>query len=161
MNETESQDAAVEEENKVPWYKRIFTRKNKKAENGISETKPEETIQEVKEEPLSEQSEIDKILESTLVDQSILSANIDNNAPKIRTEKAEVESDAVVNISDNKEKKKFTWWWQKDKKDKQVKEKSKFSWKKLFTRKKNKTEESVETQVKQKKVIKELQKTAE
>ena len=161
VNETESQDAAVEEENKVPWYKRIFTRKNKKAENGISETKLEETIQEVKEEPLSEQSEIDKILESTLVDQSILSANIDNNAPKIRTEKAEVESDAVVNISDNKEKKKFTWWWQKDKKDKQVKEKSKFSWKKLFTRKKNKTEESVETQVKQKKVIKELQKTAE
>lgn len=170
------------DEVKVPWYKRIFKKKDKAKEISEQETL-EESVNNAETEDVDNKS-LDENIDSKEnssnseeVEKSLSSEaaeitkpdELPVDAPQIRDDKAEIEASNIevqnedqndTQVEPKKEKKKFTWWWQKDK-DKTTdveKEKSKFSFKNLFSRKKSTTTEQAETPVKEKKVIKELQK---
>ena len=154
-SEPEDDTDTQQEQKKTPWYKKIFSKKAK-SDKAISEDdinqinlKQEQNDPSVNDnDNINQEEKVEKVNEMLDV------------APIIRTEKADIEADDIQ-VSDKPKKKKFTWWWKKDKKDqpKKVKEKSKFSFKNWFS--KNKSSKNPEASVKQKKVIKELQKNDE
>lgn len=158
------------EQKKLPWYKRIFSKKNKSKEVSQEEQLDDITQETIEDEDVvSDEKTIDQFENSDIDNEA---ENIDNQtesganmaeAPKIRAEKADVLEDEQLPVAEKKEKKKFTWWWNKDRtqQSESTEKKSKFSLKNLFSRKSKSETAKPAVNVKDKKVIKQLQKDSE